>query len=134
MEKLMLILLVGLIGILSCEDDKREPSLSCANLKSGLINNNQQMVGNEIDKLCVDLEAKVTETDEWGHKENMNTLVDRLNQDCNVEAILLHYATIKTNPPQSEISISVTSNSNTITRVIDILNDEKSILKFSGMH
>lgn len=130
----MLILSVGLIGILSCEEREVEPTLDCSNLKTGLINNDQRMVGNEIDKLCVDLEAKVTETDEWGHKENMNTLVDRLNQDCNVEAILLHYATIKTNPPQSEISISVTSNTNTFTRVIDILNDEKSILKFSRMH
>jgi hypothetical protein len=129
-----------LLGILflvilsSCTKDKIE-SIDCELLTEALVNYNNEILKAEVDKLTIDLNPHVGNNDIYGHSENLNTLIDRLNSGfSNIEASLFCYACIQTLPPQSEISILVDSSGTEVCRIIDISTPEDEILKFSGIH
>ena len=98
------------------------------------MNIDSRVVKVEIDKLTIDLLPKITSNDKFGHKENVAILINRLNSLCNIEAELICYACIKTNPPQTEIFVSADSCGMQIRRVIDLWTSEESNLRFVRVH
>jgi len=71
--------------------------------------------------------------DRFGHKENFDLLIERLDKNCDTYTVeMVTYATIKTNPVQSEIKITLKDKQESY--IIDIQTPETSILKASNIH
>ena len=131
----MLLIFSALLILTSCEEDDKFENINCEVLTEALVNSNNENVKAEIDKLTVDLKPHVSDNDNFGHSQNLNTLIDRLNSQCkNIEASLICYACIYTLPPQSEIEVVVDSLGIEVVRIIDILTPDDEILSFHGMH
>ena len=95
--------------------------IDCDELKAALVNFNSEQLNFEIDKLTQDLLPVPTQSDDIGHFNNLNTLVDRLNSNCpQIVTTKECYACIETNPVQSEIKVMFDSFGNQIERIIDI--------------
>lgn len=130
----ILLIISSLIFLISCEEDKTE-SIECELLTEALVNYNSENLKAEVDKLTIDLKPHISNNNSYGHRENLNTLIDRLNSQCdNIEANLFCYACIQTFPLQSEISILVDSSGTDVCRIIDISTPEDDILSFVGVH
>ena len=124
-------LFIFLLVFAACDKEKVE-DINCENFYEGCTTLNESIVKNEIEKLTVDLDPVPSPEDMLGHLANLNTLIDRLNNNCdNYEASQLCYACIETYPLQSEILIEFFSGEHVI---IDIHTPEKDILRFAGVH
>jgi hypothetical protein len=127
-----------LVLLLSCEnvvENNNVASVNSDNLLKGLIDVNSDLVNIEINKLTIDLVPSKANNDRFGHKENINLLIERLNLNCdNIEAEFLCYACIKTYPLQSEIQMTIDSSGTPITRIIDISTPDDAILQCIRVH
>ena len=131
---LNLLVISFLIMLTSCEELKKE-KMDCNLLTQGLISYDTEKVKTEIHKLTQDLKPNVSKKDEFGHRTNILTLIDRINDQCDmVNASLGCYAGIETLPVRSEINISIDSSGTQIKRVIDILTPEDNILSVRDVH
>ena len=109
--------------------------LNCNNFQEGLINSDSEMVCEEISKLLYDLHPEESSDDKFGHRENFNILIERINTNCdNVSAELICYACIETNPPQSELKLSTDSSGVEISRILDVRTPEDEILSCIRLH
>ena len=132
-------ILIFVFCISSCDKAVNNPddleNIDCDNLKVGIINIDSRIVKSEINKLVTDLKPIKTTSDNIGHKENIKLLINRLNTQCNnINAELICYACIETNPPQSEILVTTDSVGIPINRVIDILTPADSNLNCVRIH
>lgn len=115
-----------LVMLIACEK-----KVNCEVLSDALLQYDQEKVKTEINKLCSDLKPHGN----IGQKENVNTLVNRLQTQCgNMDISLLCFACIETLPPQSEISVAINSSSTTVCRIIDIFIPDDDILSFRNVH
>ena len=78
--------------------------------------------------------AASTTADEYGQAQNINILVQRLSQKCDITATLVCYSCIETLPAQSEIRISINQNGVTCDRTLDISVTPQHMLTYVGMH
>ena len=132
MKKIFTYILI--LGMFACEKDE-VGTLDCIKFMTGIVEGNETVVSNEIEKLTPDLNPVPTPEDLIGHMANLNTLVDRINGDCEeISASFLCYACIETYPPSSEILVEFTFENTHIAAVIDILTSENDILHYGGMH
>ena len=133
----ILIALTLMLSSPACEDksiNEIEP-VSCDKFLSAVLNFDSELLANEMAKLTKDLEPNSTSTDKLGHKQNLNTLVQRINNQCDELTIeVLCYACIETNPAQSELLVHTDSLGNQITRVLDIFTPADDALKFGNIH
>lgn len=119
----------------SCENSTDPNTMNCDNMVKGIIHSNLNSVKSELDVLLEDLAPKVSTDDNFGHKENITTLINLINNQCeNLEVELLCYACIKTNPPQSELQFSTDSLGFQINRVVDFLTSSEDIMKIRAIH
>ncbi len=127
---------VFMIIVFSCdiENNSIPFNLNCNLFNAGLINYDNEIVNAEIAKLVQDLNAAPTNADKTGHYKNFEILINRINRCEDITAELLAYASIKTNPLQSEILIRTDSSGVLITRILDILTPENSKLEFANIH
>ena len=110
-------------------------NIDCDNLKTGIVNTDSDIVKAEINKLVTDLVPTKTDSDFFGHKENLALLIEQLNIQCdNITAILLCYACIETNPPQSEILVTTDSLGTDISRIIDIITPDDDAVSMRIIH
>ena len=117
----------------SSNDDWK--NINCDNLRTGIMTTDSQIVKLEVDKLLIDLQPSVTSEDALGHRQNINTFINRLITQCDgLDAELLCYACILTNPPQSEIRVTIDSAGTQIGRTIDILTPEDLKLNCMNIH
>lgn len=131
----ILLFFVSSLLIFSCENNDEKPNSECDNFLETIIYLKSDSGNNVVDILSDDLNPEVTENDQWGHKENIDLLIDRLNMECeNISVGLGCYACIYTLPPQSELIISTDSAGVEIKRVIDILTPKDDILQYLGVH
>ena len=125
---------VSLLFFAACKTDETGQA-NCNDLKSALLAQNAEQVNEEVNKLTQDLSPNPTATDQIGHAENLNRLIDRLNAQCSsLQATLGCYACIKTLPAQSEIIIELDSTGTTVKRVVDISTPEGEFLKSINVH
>lgn len=131
---LLLVLLIS-ITIFSCtadrvrDDSEREvldyenksflTYSECENLKSGLSNINYSTVKEEFDKLTSDLLPSPTEQDEYGHKENYNELILRLNS-CEISAEVSDFI-YYSYPPTYIMEVKLDSSNFEVKRILDII-------------
>jgi hypothetical protein len=122
------------IFFVSCNKETTDPAMNCDKFKTGILSVNKDQVKTEIEKLCVDLFPVVTTSDEWGHRENFTKLINRISQQCGMDARLDCYACIKTLPLQTEIFISFPHNGVLVKKTLDISTDSNKKLTFLGLH
>ena len=110
-------------------------TVNCTILRNGIISSDADAVISEINKLLYDLKPAVTAKDPYGHEQNIDILIKRINSYCaTIRARLVCYACIETNPPQSEIELT-TSNENVIViRILDIWTSSEDILRCRTVH
>ena len=110
-------------------------SPDCKNLKDGIILLNSEITKTEINKMLSDLEPHSIDKDRGRQFENITTLIERINSNCDsVTAALICYGCIKTLPPQTEILLTADSSGTTIQRVIDIVTPDDDILQCTEIH
>ena len=122
---------------LSCDDliNHEIETIDCSNLQTGIIDMNSQIVCLEVNKLVKDLEPQISGSDRFGHKQNLDKLIERINTQCGeVTAELICYACIETNPPQSEILVTTDSSGTLIYRTLDINTPDDDILSCMRVH
>jgi hypothetical protein len=98
-----------------------------------MINEDKAIVEKEINFLCADLEPYVTPDDEFGQRDNLDKLAQRLSTDCDFDASVECYNCLLSYPPQSVLSISIISAGMTITHTINIGYTTDKHLKFSSL-
>ena len=134
---ILLVVLLLFSHLSSCKKilDSNYYQIDSKNLQNGIINNNSEIVCTEITKLLLDLKAKPSKEDKFGQEDNMNSLIYRINTNCDkVTAELICYACIKTLPPQSELKLSTDSSGVEVAIVLDILTPDDDILSCVRIH
>lgn len=131
MKKLLVLILLA--GLVSCEK-KEIQSIDCEVFIFGLNAKDESIVKEEIAKLMVDLNPRPTPEDAIGHSGNFQTLISRLNSDCDAcTASLVCYACIYTHPAQSEVLIEFISGGSKKEATLLIHTPENDILRFAGI-
>jgi len=120
--------------VISCKKDVIE-SPDCKRLRTGLLELNESIVKQEIEKLTADLHPQPQAEDPTGHMYNLQILVDRLNNDCSeFIASVSCYACIETYPPMSEVLVEFEEAGETRKVIIDLVTSGEDILRFGGIH
>lgn len=134
---ILLVVLFLFSHLSSCKRilDSNYYQVDSKNLQNGMINFNSEIVCTEITKLLLDLKAKPSKEDKFGQEENMNSLIYRINTNCDkVTAELICYACIETLPPQSELKLLTDSSGVEVARVLDVLTPDDDILSCVRIH
>ena len=134
---ILLVVLLLFSHLSSCKKilDSNYYQVDSKNLQNGIINYNSEIVCTEISKLLLDLKAKPSKEDKFGQEDNLNSLIYRINTNCDkVTAELICYACIKTLPPQSELKLSTDSSGVEVAIVLDILTPDDDILSCVRIH
>lgn len=125
--------LACLLFFTSCEKENAG-SINCEKIRAGILANNTEAVRKEIDGYTFFLQHDPAASDPYGHRLNIEKLVQVLNGDCNFSVTAGCYNCIKTNPPQTELFITVQNGATTVRKVIDLSYSSSRRLIFSGMH
>jgi len=122
--------------VVSCDkDDDKHNELNCDKLKTALIEHDDELAEEEIDKLTDNLSPNPVDGDPIGHAVNLDDLIEQLNLECGeITASLVCYACIETFPPQSEIKLILDSLGTSVDRIIDIITPSDGELRFHRIH
>lgn len=115
-----------LLIAISCT--KQDLELNCNSLKEGIISNDINRVKLSFSNFIADLEDK-THT-----SQNLTSLAQNISSSCSIKVDVLCYGCIKTLPAQSELKISFSSSGATITKVVDISEENSREMRFINMH
>lgn len=119
------------LGIFACAEEPADPTIDCQSLIEGLEDRNGLAISTEIDFLAEDFVPVPSTADSIGHEANLEAFSRRLNAECgNVEVEIIGYANIQTNPPRSEVLLTVFNVDNTFERTIEINTPEDNVLSF----
>lgn len=125
--------IVILLFLISCKKDIIE-SPDCDRLKTGLVELNENIVKNEVEKLTSDLHPEPYSEDLIGHMTNLQTLADRLNEKCSqLTTELVCYACIESYPPRSIISVEFDNQGEIYLIYIFIYTPDNDILRFESL-
>jgi len=112
-----------LLAVFGC-DETSDPEIedaSCTDLRAGLIFGDGDLVCSEIAILAADLDPLVSDSDGFGHSENLKTLVSRLDEKCDdITAEVYCYACLFSLPAGSLIMVTLDSAGTEVTRFINI--------------
>ncbi|MCF8304196.1 MAG: hypothetical protein K9I94_13040 [Bacteroidales bacterium] len=133
-----LLITIGFILAFQLGCDKNngdnEVEIDCAKLHEGLVEMDEQKVAAEVNRAASNLYPVVSDKDQYGHKNNLNILITRIDDRCSeVEASLDCYACIETYPPKSKIKLAADSAGQNLTRTILILTPEDGLMSYSGI-
>ncbi len=137
-NSILLFVFILALTLVSC-DSKEEnnhliPKIDCDEFVSGLLTYDNEKLKTEFIKITIDLEPENTVDDQFGHLENFQVIIDQLNMCDLIFTQLLCYACIKTNPPQTELLITIDSSGHSVKRVIDLLTPSDNIISFIRVH
>lgn len=131
MRKLLLLLPLAILA-LGCEKDNSE---RCEGLRIAVQNDDIGAVKEIVNRLTADLEAQAaTPTDQEGHRNSYLTLIDRLNDECDLNATGVCYGCIDTYPSTSEIKLNILLGTHSVTRTIDLSPDQEGRFRCTNMH
>lgn len=111
------ILIIGLFLFTSC---KKNQLSDCELLKIGLSNKDLNTVQNIIAKFSKDLYSSPTPQDQYGQKENLSTLAQRINDQCGFSATVFCYGCEYSLPPSSLLTIYINENGTLIQHTLQI--------------
>ena len=133
MKGTIIILGIALVSITCCTKELFEHP-DCDKLKTGIIDNNEQAVKTEIEKLTNDLKPQINGEDIIGHSLNFQKLIDRIGSDCpSITATFECYACMESHPPQSAMRLEFENGGNSVVAIIHILTPGDDILRYAGM-
>jgi len=133
MKELIPVLLLISLLTYSCEDEPADPTSDCDRLIVGLANFDENDVEDEINFITEDFFPASSSVDTIGHEANLTAFTRRLRSTCaNIEASVIGYATIQTNPPRSEVLLEVFTVDSTFERTLEINTPSDNVLSFSG--
>jgi len=95
----------------------------CRNFKEGIEANDKDRVVKAVDHLL----KKYSE-------ENLNKFASSLSSECNINATVLCFGCIDTNPEQSEIAVIFTESSVVVRRILDVSYDNKNKMSIVAIH
>lgn len=132
-------LFLGILLLVACDlimpDAEERSPFDCGQCVAGLHDLDSEMVADALAGLLDDLTPNATSHDPLGHRQNLELVVDRISQECpGVEAELLCYACIYTNPPQSELLVTMDSIDTQVTRILDIATPDDARLVVVRVH
>lgn len=127
---LLILLLVGLSSTRCSKGDRP----FCSDIKEGLLNFETSLIKPGMDGILQDLDPADNADDMIGHEANLQTFIERINSDCDIEVSLICYACIKTFPAQSEVKIRVDSSGFSVSRTIDIRTPSNDVMSVVGIH
>lgn len=125
--------MTGLLFFTGCRKDSTR-SMNCEKLRTGILTNNKELVKEEINRITLSFRPDPAASDLYGHRLNIEKLVQMLKEDCNLSASADCYNCIQTLPPQTEIYITISTGSATVNKVIDLSYDSQRHLLFHNMH
>ena len=129
-----ILFLVLVIVTLSCDKEETSPfGLNCENLKNGIINSNQDLIGTEISKVIQDLVPVPTASDIIGHSSNFEILIKRLSPCDETSAQVICYCCSFTNPSRTEVVITTYLNRKSYVQVIEIFTPRDNSLSYKGI-
>jgi len=134
MRKLIILLIVIVFN--SCDKEGTEPNsnVNWNAFQTGVIQKDNSIIEKEISQLLINTYAKPNDKDLIGQGKNIDYLICEINKSKVLHAHLFCYACIKTYPAQSEITITTDSSGVSISRIIDILTPDNSILRYVNIH
>jgi len=109
------------------DDDSLNKTVVCSKLADALVVNNSEKVQAEIKKL-IDAQSAVN-----GLKESFDKLIVQIESCPDMQVIDSCFGCIETNPPQSEIRVAITVNSQISNKTIDLLHKDNT-LTFYNLH
>lgn len=118
MKKYTWLVLGSMVSFFACEDTATK---LCDELQADMVAFNAEAVKSTLNPWLSGNLPVPTNEDPIGHQQNLENFVDRLNDDCGLEASIVCYACIETYPPQSEVRVMIDSSGLTVVRVLDIL-------------
>lgn len=125
------LLLVCLAILVSCHD---RADVICDEIQTGLVTYDLAKVQEFLQPWLDELPPRNGYYDSSEHGENLHVFQNRLNEVCDLNALVLCHACIETLPPQSEIRIGVDSSGHEIFRVIDLLTPEDDVMTIRAIH
>ncbi len=135
MKQILPILFLISVITYSCQDEPADPTTDCDKLIIGLANYDKRDVADEINFISEDFFPASSSVDSIGHEANLTAFTRRLRSTCaNIEASVIGYATIKTNPPKSEVLLEIFTVDSTFERILDINTPSDNVLSFSDFH
>ena len=129
MNSLIIVLAIFVI-FLSCKETVTFP---CQDIREGLLMTDLELTKPGIDLMLQDMLPVSTGEDALGHEINLQEFVDRLNTNCDIEAVIECYACIKTFPLLSHVTVTIVSDS-VQQRSLDILTPEGGAMSLKNIH
>lgn len=127
--KLISLLIVSVVLVLlSCKQEEE----TCESLRANLISLNVSEVKGELDVWLGELSPDQGDPDV--HFQNLESFVDRLENDCMLEGSIVCFACIETYPPQSEIKVILDSAGHQTHRILDVLTPSDSVMTIRDIH
>lgn len=130
---LFAVALTGVLFLTGCEKEGTG-SLDCEKIRAGLLANNAEAVQKEIDGYTFFMQPDPAASDRYGHRLNIEKLVQALNEQCGLSATMTCYNCTFTNPPQTEIYITIPNGASQVRKVIDLSYSNSRRLVFAGLH
>jgi len=127
--KKIVYLALALCLFIACENNEN-PTTHCTDFKVGIINDNKNLVSGAIDDWCSDLMPDSV----LGHEENLNTLVQRIEDECDVTISIYCYACMESYPPQSRIVVNFVQFNVPYSKSINIFKSYDDVLFFASMN
>lgn len=132
-SSLLTLALAGSLFHTGCEKENAG-SINCEKIRAGIISNNTEAVRKEIDGYTFFLQPDPAASDRYGHRLNIEKLVQALNRECNLTVTADCYNCVFGPPPKTQIYITVTEGTTTTSKVIDLSYSNSRRLIFASMH
>jgi hypothetical protein len=113
---LLVIFLSALIILNSCGDKKA----NCELISQSIVDNNEQMLKNEINKLCATYKPFKTGSDAYGQQQNLTKLTESISGNCAITISDVCYNCVNTTPPISTFKITFNVDTTTYAKTIEI--------------
>lgn len=124
-----------LLMTVACEKGNLHADLDCATFQESLIELNDTTVGNQLNVLTADLTPRPTAEDPLGHAGNIETLIDRLQSQCDTYQVELRcYPCTYTLFAQTELAFALDSAGFAIERTVNLITPENEVPAFIHMH
>lgn len=134
MKPLQIVIFFALVSLLSlsCRKDREGVNnFSCDGVARSLVMEDVEALRDILEPMMASLEVADGDSDA---QSKLLSVVEFLDECNNLEASLLCFECVYATPPQSEISVKVSSGSNPVTKIIDISRDNNGKFRVVGIH
>jgi hypothetical protein len=125
-----------LISCSAFQCDDGDPELeACGSFQSMLLDKDLDGIANHpVNFWLMDMSPVPVNGDQIGHQLNLELFVERLEEDCFLDAEIECYACIETLPHQSHVIIRMDSSNIQVLRTLDILTPADSVMTIRDIH